>query len=312
MADVLVIGELNMDLILAEIQKFPELEKEVIANKLNFTLGSSSAIFASNLSSMGSKVAFSGMIGNDFFGEKVLDALKEKNVNTDSIVSSDKYQTGVTVAMNFGDERAMVTHPGAMNYFGNSNVSDQLLKSVKHLHISSIFLQRQLNADLMTLLKRAKSFGLTVSIDPQWDPSEKWELDLNNIFEYIDVFLPNAAEWLALTKSTNIEESLLKYKTFKVIIVVKNGAEGAYCLGGGEVIFQPAFVCHNYIDAIGAGDSFDAGFINLFMEQKQSKECLKNACLMGALNTTASGGVAAFKSKSHIAMALKNYFNQNT
>jgi sugar/nucleoside kinase (ribokinase family) len=49
--DVLVIGELNVDLILDGIDNFPEVGKEVLARKMTLTLGSSSAIFASNFSS---------------------------------------------------------------------------------------------------------------------------------------------------------------------------------------------------------------------------------------------------------------------
>ena len=63
--DVLVVGELNVDLILDKIEKFPEVGKEVLAKKMTLTLGSSSAIFASNVASLGARVAFIGKIGKD-------------------------------------------------------------------------------------------------------------------------------------------------------------------------------------------------------------------------------------------------------
>jgi sugar/nucleoside kinase (ribokinase family) len=307
--DAIVVGELNMDLILSDIQQFPEIEKEVMAGEMLFTLGSSSAIFASNLSSMGNVVAFSGMIGKDSFGEKVITALKSKNVITQSIVQSDHYQTGITVAMIYGKERAMITHAGAMNHFGSEHISDDLLKSGKHLHISSIFLQPKLKTELIAIFNRAKSFGLTISLDPQWDPNEKWDIDLDSILDLIDVFLPNAAEWEGLTGSTDINSSLLKFKNKRSIIVIKDGANGAYCLLDGEVIFQPAFTCNTYVDAIGAGDSFDAGFINLFIQQREINKCLEYACLMGALNTTSAGGTGSFQSKKEISSSVKKLFN---
>ena len=67
--DVLVIGELNVDIILHNIDNFPEVGKEVLAQQMTLTLGSSSAIFASNISSLGASVAFLGKIGNDEFGD---------------------------------------------------------------------------------------------------------------------------------------------------------------------------------------------------------------------------------------------------
>src|SRR5262245_23298215 len=115
--DVLVAGELNVDLIMSGIQKFPELEKEIMADEMLLTLGSSSAIFASNLSTLGSTVAFTCMIGKDAFGELVLDSLKKKKVNCDFVTQSSEHKTGCTVAMIFGNERAMVTHGGAMEKF---------------------------------------------------------------------------------------------------------------------------------------------------------------------------------------------------
>ena len=69
--DVLVVGELNVDLILDRLEKFPELGKEVIANHMLLTLGSSSAIFASNLSVLGSRVSFCGRVGRDSFADKI-------------------------------------------------------------------------------------------------------------------------------------------------------------------------------------------------------------------------------------------------
>ena len=88
--DVIVVGELNVDLILNSIDSFPEMGKEKIAKDMTLTLGSSSAIFASNLSSLGAKVAFVGKIGNDAFGNLVKESLQAKKVNTDFLITSEK------------------------------------------------------------------------------------------------------------------------------------------------------------------------------------------------------------------------------
>jgi len=74
--DVIVVGELNVDIILNRIDRFPEMGKEILAGSLDMTLGSSSAIFASNLSSLGSKVSFLGKIGKDGFASTVLNSLQ--------------------------------------------------------------------------------------------------------------------------------------------------------------------------------------------------------------------------------------------
>lgn len=84
--DVVVAGELNVDVILNHITKFPEIGKEVLAEQLTITLGSSSAIFASNLSVLGSKVAFAGTLAHDNFGDHIIASLQSRGVDTDHIV----------------------------------------------------------------------------------------------------------------------------------------------------------------------------------------------------------------------------------
>ena len=87
--DVIVVGELNIDIIMNGINRFPEIGKEILAESLDVTLGSSSAIFASNLSSLGSRVSFLGKIGKDEFALTVLNSLQSKGVDTSNIIQSD-------------------------------------------------------------------------------------------------------------------------------------------------------------------------------------------------------------------------------
>ena len=139
--DVIVVGELNVDLILNQIDSFPEIGKEKLADNMILTLGSSSAIFASNLSALGMSVSFIGKIGNDIFGNFCKEQLELKNVDTSMLMVSDQLQTGATVVLNFGADRANVTHQGAMKFLGLSDVTSDMLSTAKHLHFSSYFLQ---------------------------------------------------------------------------------------------------------------------------------------------------------------------------
>src|ERR1700755_1221813 len=93
--DVLVVGELNIDLILDGLQQFPETGKEILADKMVYTLGSSSAIFASSLSALGTLVNYCGCIGNDDFGKKIIGDLNVKGVSTADIIHSKTAATGI-------------------------------------------------------------------------------------------------------------------------------------------------------------------------------------------------------------------------
>ncbi len=200
--DVIVIGELNVDIILNEIESFPVIGKEIIANSMSVTLGSSSAIFASNLSSLGAAVAFIGKMGKDNFAEVVLTSLERKNVDTSHIIKTTSLSTGATIVLNYDQDRANVTYPGAMNDFCLEDIDFGFLAGARHMHFSSCFLQPGIRKDLVTLFRKAKELGLTTSLDPQWDPEEKWDLPLEELLPFVDVFLPNMQEFKFLSRST--------------------------------------------------------------------------------------------------------------
>lgn len=307
--DVLVAGELNIDLILDSLQQLPEIGKEILADKMLYTMGSSSAIFASNLSMLNVSVNFIGCIGKDDFGDKIIKDLNAKNVLTSNIIRSEITATGITVAYNFQQDRGMVTYPGAMNELSEKNITDEVLQNAKHLHVSSIFLQPSLKPGLTNLFKRAKEFGLTTSLDPQWDPLEKWDCDWENLLPFVDVFLPNIEEFKNITHQSNIQDAVASIKDFANIIVVKKSVDGATVFHKDEVVQQAAFISKEFGDAIGAGDSFDAGFISQFIQNKSLKECLEFGAVCGAINTTMHGGTSAFKSFDAIKKIAAEKFN---
>ncbi|MBN2347974.1 MAG: carbohydrate kinase family protein [Bacteroidales bacterium] len=307
--DVLVVGELNVDLILDGIEKFPEIGKEILAKNMIITLGSSSAIFASNLSALGTHVGFIGKVGTDNFADKIITSLNKKRVNTEYILRSSSTNTGATIALNYGEDRAMITFTGAMDELTIDDINPELLKKVKHLHLSSTFLQKGLKKDLPKLFKMAKQAGLTTSLDPQWDPSEKWDIPLNDILPYVDVFLPNRKEITNLTRTVDIDKAVKKILDYSNIVVVKDGSNGAYLWTSETHIIQPIFKNSNITDCIGAGDSFNAGFIDRFTRKKPLAECLEFAALMGAVNTTKPGGTTAFSNLEEIRNIASTRFN---
>ena len=307
--DVLVVGELNIDLILDGLQQFPEVGKEILADKMVYTLGSSSAIFAANLSALGISVDYCGCIGNDDFGKKIIADLNAKGVSTGNIIFSKTADTGITVVLNVSQDRAMATYPGAMNELAEADITDAMLIAAKHLHVSSMFIQPSLKPGLTKLFKRAKEFGLTTSLDPQWDPSEQWQADWENLLPNVDVFLPNIEELKNITKESSITAAINSIKDLANVIVVKNSIEGASAFYKDEVADQPAFVNHEFLDAIGAGDSFDAGFIKQFIQRKSLKECTELGAVCGAINTTSHGGTTAFTNIEAIKKIALEKFN---
>lgn len=299
--DLLVVGELNIDLILDQLNKAPQLGKEQRAEEMTLTLGSSSAIFAANCSSLGASVAFSGKIGQDSFGKHVIQSLSDKGINSDYIITDENVKTGATVIFNVNGNRMMVTHPGAMEKMTINEIPSQLFNECRHLHTSAIFFQPGIKKDLPKLFRKAKKHGMTTSMDTQWDPDEEWDLDLEALLPELDFFLPNDQELMELTKCKSVDDALDQLKDYDTTIVVKQGEKGATLAKKGKKKSIPAYNVSNFVDAIGAGDSFDSGFIYAFLKGKPPYECLAFGNLTAAVSTTEAGGTSAVKSYDYIS-----------
>ena len=306
--DVLVVGELNVDLILNQIDSFPEMGKEKLAQKMNLLLGSSSAIFACNLSSLGAKVAFLGKIGNDAFGDLIMDSLKAKGVNTDFVIRDPKVNSGATIVLNYNENRAMVTYQGAMNELTINDITKEKLSLAKHLHFSSLYLQPGIKPDIEKLFQMAKDQGLTTSLDMQWDPNEKWDMAYEKVLPLVDIFLPNEEELFNLTGQKNIEDGLKILAPYANQIVVKMGSKGSLLHSRMVIKFKESFLNKAVVDAIGAGDSFNSGYIYKFINGSPLPECQEFGNLMGAVNTTAAGGTTAFTNHDYIMKTAREKF----
>ena len=306
--DVLVIGELNVDIILHNIDNFPEVGKEVLAQQMTLTLGSSSAIFASNISSLGARVAFLGKIGNDEFGDVVLRDLKKKNVDVSMIQIVDELSTGATIVLSVKEDRANITYPGAMDHLTINDISRDDLSKAKHIHFSSYFMQPGFRGDLGKLFRLCKELGLTTSFDMQWDPYEKWDLNIEDVLPYVDLFFPNEKELLLLTGKSNIREAIDSIKKHIKILAIKRGNQGSAVFYENNLKDMPPFLNEKVIDTTGAGDSYNAGFIFKYINGYNITECQKFGNLMGAVSTTAAGGVKAFESYENVKKTAKNKF----
>jgi len=288
MFDLLVAGEINPDLILTGnvTPEFGQVEK--LVDSASLTIGSSSAIFACGAARLGLKVAFIGLCGGDVFGRFMLDEISKRNVDVSNVIVHSDEQTGLSVILNQSFDRAILTHPGLMAELRASDISDALLRQTRHLHVGSYFLQTKLQPDLSNLFRRAHSLGLTTSLDTNYDPSEKW-LGFDELLPVTDVFLPNQTEALSITKSSDVESASRQLAQKAKLVAVKLGADGALACQNNSVT-RVKSISINVVDTIGAGDSFDAGFIYGYLDNWELEKSLRLACVCGALSTQQAGG----------------------
>ena len=309
--DIAAIGELNVDIILNRIESEPEIGKEKFAKDMTVTLGSSTAIFAANAAALGSKVCFVGLVGRDSFGDLVCSSLQAKGVET-RFISKGETPTGATICMNYGEDRANLTYQGSMDVMGFDQIDKSVFTLSKHIHLSSLFMQSALLRDIHKVLDAAAENGCTVSLDTQWDPMEKWALDYPKVLPKITVFMPNEKELCALTGKAELEDAIAEVlPCLGGIMLVKCGSKGSLLVKkDGSRKLLPAFLNKDVVDAIGAGDSFNSGFVSAFVKGLPPEECQKTGNLTGAVNTTAAGGTGAFTSLEDVRRICKERFGQ--
>jgi sugar/nucleoside kinase (ribokinase family) len=288
--DLVVAGEINPDLILTDPQLEPRFgQAEILVKDAALTPGSSSVIFACGAARLGLKVAFIGVAGNDVFGHFMLEALKARGVDISNVIVDPTQTTGFTVILNRVTDRAMLTHLGAINALTADQVPDDLMGQARHLHIASYFLQTRLQPDIPELFGRARVLGLTTSLDTNWDPSEQWS-GVHDLLPLVDVFLPNENEACALTKMDSVIDSIRKLGTNSKIVAVKMGAEGGIAVEGATLV-QASVIPVELVDTVGAGDTFDAGFIYGFLAGWPLEKSLKLGVACGSLSTEKPGGL---------------------
>ena len=290
--DIAIVGEINLDLILYGLPEQMPTERELLASGFAITLGSSSAILAHNLAALGSRVGFITKVGDDSFGAIAMELLRERGVDVTKVVRGAK--SGVTIILPHEHERHILTFPGTISELRFEEIDLGYLASARHFHMSSLFLQRELLPHLPELFSRMKSAGLTTSLDTNDDPEDRWEGGLADILPHVDILLPNEREAMKITRTGNVEAAIDRLAQTVKTVVVKMGASGAMAIENGRR-FNAEAVPVKVVDPVGAGDSFDAGFLYQFLRGADITTCLAYGNLCGAFSTTACGGTEAFR-----------------
>src|ERR1700693_5040019 len=209
--DVTLAGELNLDLILYGLPAELPAERELLAQRMMLTLGSSAAIVAHNLAALGCRVGFASRIGDDSLGEIAIERLAAGGVDVSKVRRVEgETKTGLTVILQRERERKILTYPGKIFDLTLEALVFEYLTDSGHFHLSSFYLQRGLRPQVGEVFRRLKAEGLTISLDTNDDPEGRWEGGLMDVLRYVDVFLPNAREARLVAGSDDLETAVAR------------------------------------------------------------------------------------------------------
>jgi sugar/nucleoside kinase (ribokinase family) len=291
--DVCAASDFCVDLMLTGNVRPRFAQVEQIIGGYALELGGSANIFASQMAKLGANAGVAGKAGDDVFGRFALARLAESGVDTTGVRTVAGLRTGLGVALVENDDRAILTYPGTITAAGPDDLPADPLRACRHWHVASFFLLSGLRPHWRAWLERCKQAGVTTSLDPNWDPEERWEGVLE-ILPFVDVFLCNAAEAAALSGESDPSRAARSLASRGPLAVVKCGEHGAVAARDRMIWTADALAVDpaDIVDTVGAGDNFDAGFVRAWMLGRDVPDCLDLGQRCAAASLTAAGGIA--------------------
>jgi sugar/nucleoside kinase (ribokinase family) len=292
--DVTLIGDTNLDVLLYGLPDELPTERELLASDMSIRVGGSGAITAHNLSALGNRVGFITTAPGDEFSKMCHDELLSAGVDLSRSPKLPKARTGVTVHLQHAALRHMFTYAGATFQLSFEHLDLGYLAESRHFHMSSYYLQRALTPRIPELFHKLKSAGVTISLDPNDDPEQKWDRSILESLCFVDVLMPNEREACLIAGEPSLDRAIAVLRNRVPTLIVKRGAGGASAFSSDCEWHAPADRVV-IVDAVGAGDSFNAGFLHGWIRHWGIERALRFGNRTGSLSTLMSGGTSAFR-----------------
>ena len=296
--DVLSLGIYVVDVLGRPIDEFPEKGKLVLFDELEIHTGGCANNTAIALTRLGLSAGAMGKVGTDAFGDLILQKLRDNGVDTAGMQQDPGSSTSFTfVAVASDGERTFYHYIGANGELCEADLDWEVIKSAKILHIAgALVMPRFDGAPMANVLQKAKTFGITTSLDTAYDATGKWMETLEPCLPYVDMFMPSIVEAQHLTGLSDAREiaQFLRRNYGIHTIAIKMGEDGSYVSTPEREHFASAYPV-TAVDATGAGDAYVAGFLAGTLMGWDLKATAELASATGAACVTAIGTTAGIQ-----------------
>lgn len=294
--DVITIGEAMAMFVATETGELSAVEhfiKRVAGAELNVATG---------LARLGMNVGWVSRVGNDSFGQFVVDSLKKEGIDASGVTLDSRFATGFQLKSkveNGTDPIVEYFRKGsAASHLSTEDYHPDYFSSARHLHLSGV--AAALSCSSYELLDHAassmKAQGKTISFDPNlrpvlWKSEAEMISKLNHLAFQADWVLPGVKEGMILTKKHSPEGIADFYLNQGVkAVVLKTGADGAWFkTAEGEKGAVAAITVENVVDTVGAGDGFAVGVISALLEGKTLPQAVARGNKIGSLAIQVQG-----------------------
>jgi len=288
--NIAIVGEIYVDHIFTDFDHVPSLGEEVFAEQYHREAGGGTVNTACALARLGRHSSVFGVFGED--EEAWLRSrLSSFGVHAEHACSS-KLPNALTISMSTKSDRSFLSYAGANRILEEYVALPETLAALsmaQHIHFAM-----PLGVELgKVLLPALRSAGCTLSIDPGWRKDWFQSSGSLDVLRRVDLFLPNESEAQLLTGHKEPEQMLRVCAALGLEhTVIKLGPRGAAALKQ-DRLYTTVPPDVEVVDTTGAGDAFDAGFIDAWLSGADIEEQLRRACICGSLSTRARGALAA-------------------
>ncbi len=296
--DVLSLGIYVVDVLGRPIDQFPEKGKLALFDELEIHAGGCANNTAIALTRLGISTGAMGKVGDDAFGDFILQELTGNGVNAAGIRQDIDVSTSFTfVAIASDGERTFYHYIGANGELREADLDWELISTVKILHIAGALVMPGFDGTPMaSVLRTAKALGITTSLDTAYDATGKWMETLEPCLPYVDIFMPSIVEAQHLTGLSDYRDiSQFLRRNYGIdTVIIKMGENGSYATTPEVEHFAPAYPI-DVVDATGAGDAYAAGFLAGTIMDWNLKATMELASATGAACVTAIGTTAGIQ-----------------
>ena len=281
---VLCAGIIVLDHGCSPIEHFPAEGELIATGGMALTLGGCAANVGVDLAKMGVHSKILGKIGDDDFGQLILQKLKLTGADISKIIKQANAPTSQTLVINVtGQDRRFIHLIGANEGFANSDFQKNDIEGCKVVYLGGYLLMDKLSpVHVAEIFRTAQMNGAKTVLDVVTPGAGDHISKLKPILPFVDVFLPNDAEAKMISR---IEKPIEQAKYFKSLgvktSIITLGNQGTILLTD-QGCYKADIFKINYHDGSGSGDAFTAGYISGILENKSEIECLEIGSALGA------------------------------
>lgn len=307
--DCLSVGVLVADHMCAPIARMPKQGELVLTDRLLLTIGGCASNAAMDMARVGVDVNVVGCVGNDAFGQFIIDTLDAAGAGTRLIQKLDTVGTAATLIVNVaGEDRRFIHTLGANAKLTVADIPWDELKKSKVLYVGGYLLMTSLDQlELADVFRQARAAGVTTVLDVVLPGTGGYWEKLEKLLPHTDVFLPNTDEAALITGLDDPKAQATRFHEAGAgTVVITCGGDGTY-LCTKDLRIKAEIYRFPYVGGTGAGDAFDAGYIAGLLQGLAPLECLAWGNVLGGSCVRAISATESVFNRAEAEAYLKEH-----